>query len=44
MPLAQQASQQGGQEEEEEYDIPDTMEDVLEILLTSLKDKDTIVR
>ncbi|XP_060577597.1 tubulin-specific chaperone D-like [Ruditapes philippinarum] len=33
-----------GDEEEEEYDIPDDIEEVIEQLLTCLKDKDTIVR
>ena len=30
--------------EEEDYDIPEEVENVLEIVLTSLKDKDTVVR
>ena len=33
-----------GSEEEEEYDIPDSVEEVIEELLVGLKDKDTIVR
>nr|XP_022315849.1 tubulin-specific chaperone D-like [Crassostrea virginica] len=32
------------EEEEEEYDIPEELEDVIEYLLGGLKDKDTIVR
>jgi len=36
--------QKGEQEEEEEYDIPDSIEEVIEELLTGLRDKDTIVR
>ena len=35
---------QEGVEEEEDYDIPDTIEEVIEELLVGLKDKDTIVR
>ena len=31
-------------EEPEEYEIPDALEDILEALLTGLRDKDTIVR
>ena len=32
------------EEEEEEFDIPEEVEEILEVLLTGLKDKDTIVR
>eukprot|EP00092_Neocalanus_flemingeri_P020394 GFUD01022092.1.p1 GENE.GFUD01022092.1~~GFUD01022092.1.p1 ORF type:complete len:1159 (+),score=370.35 GFUD01022092.1:112-3588(+) len=35
---------EGGSEVEEDYDIPDSVEDVIEELLIGLKDKDTIVR
>lgn len=35
---------QAVEEEEEEYDIPEELEDVIEYLLGGLKDKDTIVR
>ena len=33
-----------GDEDDDEYDIPEQLEDILHHLLTFLKDKDTIVR
>ena len=32
------------EEEEEDYDIPDQIETVIELLLTGLKDRDTVIR
>lgn len=32
------------EEEEEEYEVPPELEDVLEMLLSALRDKDTVVR
>eukprot|EP00048_Salpingoeca_helianthica_P006781 m.102538 g.102538 ORF g.102538 m.102538 type:complete len:1182 (+) comp14122_c1_seq1:62-3607(+) len=38
------ASTQQQDEEEEEYDVPDGVETVLQVLLAAIRDKDTIVR
>ena len=44
-PVQEQAKEKQGLEEEEEYyEVPDTIEEVLEELLLGLKDKDTVVR
>lgn len=32
------------EEEEEYFDVPEEIEEILDVLLTGLKDKDTIVR
>ena len=37
-------SMQGEEEEEEGYEVPPELEEVLEMLLSALRDRDTVVR
>ncbi|WAQ96622.1 TBCD-like protein [Mya arenaria] len=42
--IAMETTNGNEEDDDEDYDIPEEMEEVIEMLLTSLKDKDTIVR